>query len=134
MLIAAAGDVRVPANPWPFQIALGDLRDRCADADRLGGTLATWPLVTSEAGRTYAGVDRMFHELLRAGEVRTEGHGWHAGYRATSVSLRRYRDLIAGLSSRDRRALVHAGQRLVACLTIWSKKAVASAPSGPGMV
>jgi hypothetical protein len=134
LLLAAAKAPRVPARCWPLEIALERLAVEMPKDSALSHRLTRWTRTTSDAGRTFAGIDSLLRDLALRGTVRVEGAGWDAGYRLTERALAEARALIGALSSSERRALQRAAQRLVASLSIWSKNSLDERPTGSSTI
>jgi hypothetical protein len=129
LLWAAAGPMRVPARPWPLQVAIETLAVRAPAGTRLAATVNAWPQRVTSSGRAYVGLDSILRDLVTCGHLFVEGRGWDAGYRPTPRWWNTLSTVLAARSRREQCALREAGQRLVACLASWSKNSRAPLPS-----
>jgi hypothetical protein len=127
LLLAAAGDVRVPARCWPLEVALYYLAtsDLC---HTLQASVCGWNRTDSLSGSSY-GAEIALRELAVTGHLRAEGRGWEAGYRLHERSARTFRRRLSRLCPRERSAIHNSVSQLQACLTTWSKNAVVPTPS-----
>lgn len=124
---SVAGPIRVPARCWPMQVALENLALHLGrGVGQLAHAVASWPIQVSSSGRAYVGVDLILRELANAGHLIPEGRGWDGGFRPSSAWLERSSFVRTSLPSYERAAVDRAAQRLVATVTIWSKKALVS--------
>jgi hypothetical protein len=124
LLWAAAGPVRVPARCWPMQIALDVLEAQAPLIGRVERVLEAWPVSISSHGRRRSDVDGILRDLAIAGFLVVEGRGWDAGYRPTERWLAQGTAALASLTASERASVKVAAQRLVASVTIWSKKSL----------
>ena len=125
---AAAGRVRVPVRCFPMQVAL-DVLDQSSPPDgRLRRALASWPRSVTSRGLIHVGVDQFLVGQYRSGFLSVEGQGWEVGYRPTESWLERCHVTLLSLNGRERVAVHSSAQRLVACVTTWSKNSLASLP------
>lgn len=122
LIWAAVGQVRVPARCWPLQIALELLEARSPSSGRVRRALDAWPVEVTSHGRGRTGIDGLLRDLAISGALHVEGTGWEAGYLPTSQWLERGFIALTSLGGPEREAVKIAAQRLVASLTIWSKK------------
>jgi len=122
MIWVGAGPVVLPFRCWPMQIALESLEAEAPSTGRLGWTLDHWPAGFTSAGRCRPGLDSMLRALARSGALTIEGRGWNAGYLPSRMWFEECSIALASLSSTERAAISTAAQRLVASVTIWSKK------------
>jgi hypothetical protein len=70
----------------------------------------------------------MLRDLAIAGRLSVEGRGWDAGYRPAATWLAQGVAALASLTQSERSAVSLAGQKLIASVTIWSKKSVVGLP------
>jgi hypothetical protein len=137
LVCAAGGALVLPAKGWALEPALELLEKRCRHGGLLARSFMAWFQGAPPRPFRFAMVTGVLRELAIDGHLHPAGQGWEAGYvvdpswRAVHVAL------AARLPRSESRPLGAAGQRLVASLTTWSKKAVvADAPrsdtiSGP---
>jgi hypothetical protein len=126
---AAAGRVRVPVRCFPMQVALDVLDQTVPASGRLRRALASWPKAVTSAGMSHAGMDQTLQALRFSHLILAEGRGWDAGYRPSEAWFEQCCATLAGLGKGEYNAVCGAAQRLVACLTTWSKKSRASLPN-----
>lgn len=122
MVWAAAGALCVPVRCWPMQIALETLESQTPPAGRVSRALEAWPAGRASHGQRRAGMDGLLRDLAIEGCLSVEGRGWDAAYRPTRRWLDHGELALVSLNGAERAAVATAAQRLVASLTIWSKK------------
>jgi hypothetical protein len=122
MVWALAGERLIPANSWPMQIAIESLEERVPSDGRVSRALEAWPAGVTSRGRRRPNIDAMLRSLALQGLLSVEGRGWDAGYRPTKGWLDHGALALSSLSRPERDAVGIAAQRLIASLTIWSKK------------
>jgi hypothetical protein len=131
LLCVRAKAKRIPPLTWALEIGIETLETATLQRkSSLGMACARIPKGRTGIGGRRQGVDRLMRGLVRAGCLRPIDAGWDAGYEAEPGWIEQHRDILKQLSPGDREALRVASQRFRAALTTWSKKAVASEPSG----
>ena len=131
-ILAAAGDVRVPARCWALEVALEHLSK--AAPGELAQAINNWPRVTTSSCRSFAGVDAILRTLAATNVLQREGEGWEAGYRLSDRTSVEQQRLLELLGAREQKALRKSAQKLIECLTTWSKKSVVGRPTKSGTI
>jgi hypothetical protein len=130
-LLLAVGEIRfVPAQLWPFDLALVALRREVERGSEIARAVERMPHANGPDGRQFVGLRAVLHRLVERGTLMPGGVGWDAGYTVEPQLHEEARRILPALRQSDRDALEVAAQALSEAAKMLSNNAPASAPRG----
>jgi hypothetical protein len=131
LLCALAKVERLPARGWAVEVALDWIDGVNSRPDlSVKRSVARWKRGRPGVASRYAGLEQLLIGMARQGLLAPDGRGWSAGFVPAPDWVERHVALAARLPADDLAVLAKAAQGLSASIRTWSKKAVASRPTG----
>jgi len=127
---SAAGQVTIPADPWPLREALEELATMVPADSTLAAAVARWPSSGSPMMGRFGAVRPILRQLAAGAHVAPVGRGRTAGWAPTDRFLAVHRRLAGQLNAAEQAAVTSAAQRLVASATTWSNSTRTAGASG----